>query len=190
MDYEKFLEMGKIPDWDNERKSFFYIIGNSSELSERINKIYNFKTNGLKIYENLENESGIFTGEEEFGQMSSTAQRLLRVAISLYNGRECDLFMTFGYIDQETYYVISKAIEIRFNFLSSFQYQFERKKMLEIEKYKKQILEILYENRDDLKKINISKICRILEINRTTFYNYELDVFYKDVIKPSLMYID
>lgn len=190
MDYEKFLEMGKVPDWDNERKAFFYIIGNSSELSERINKIYDFEANGLRIYENLENESGIFTGEEGFYQMSSTAQRLLRVAVALYNGRECDLFNTFGYINQETYFIVSRAIEIRFDFLSSFQYQFERKKMLEAEKYKKQILEILYENKDDLKKINISKICRILEINRTTFYNYKLDEFYKDVTKTRPIYIE
>lgn len=195
LNYEELLKKAKVQDWDRERQAFFYIISNSEELNERIYQIWDFESNGLKIYEEegdtkIEDKYGDFTGRIAFMQMGSTAKRLLRVAVALYNGRECDLFNTFGYINQETYFIVSRAIEIRFDFLSSFQYQFERKKMLEAEKYKKQILEILYENKDDLKKINISKICRILEINRTTFYNYKLDEFYKDVIKTRPIYIE
>ena len=180
--YENFLEVANIAEWNTERRAFFYIIGNNPELLEISEKIYDFKSDSLRFYENETNESGLFTGEEDFKALSSTAKRLLRVAVALYNGQECDLFDLFAHLDQEGYQIVSKAIEIRFNFLSSFQYQFEKKKSEELEKYKIQIVELINENKEDLKKLNISKICRILEINRTTFYNYELDKFFKNMI--------
>lgn len=181
--YENFLEVANIVEWNTERRAFFYIIGNNPELLEISEKIYDFKSDSLRFYENENNESGLFTGEEDFKALSSTAKRLLRVAVALYNGQECDLFDLFAHLDQEGYQIVSKAIEIRFNFLSSFQYQFEKKKSEELGKYKSQIVELINENRKDLKKLNISKICRILEINRTTFYNYELDKFYKKIVE-------
>ena len=181
--YENFLEIANIAEWNAERRAFFYIIGNNPELLEISEKIYDFKADSLRFYENEINESGLFTGEEDFKALSSTAKRLLRVAVALYNGQECDLFDLFAHLDQEGYQIVSKAIEIRFNFLSSFQYQFEKKKSEELGKYKSQIVELINENREDLKKLNISKICRILEINRTTFYNYELDKFYKKIVE-------
>ena len=181
--YENFLEIANIAEWNAERRAFFYIIGNNPELLEISEKIYDFKSDSLRFYENENNESGLFTGEEDFKALSSTAKRLLRVAVALYNGQECDLFDLFAHLDQEGYQIVSKAIEIRFNFLSSFQYQFEKKKSEELGKYKSQIVELINENREDLKKLNISKICRILEINRTTFYNYELDKFYKKIVE-------
>lgn len=181
--YENFLEVASIVEWNAERRAFFYIIGNNPELLEISEKIYDFKADSLRFYENENNESGLFTGEEDFKALSSTAKRLLRVAVALYNGQECDLFDLFAHLDQEGYQIVSKAIEIRFNFLSSFQYQFEKKKSEELGKYKSQIVELINENRKDLKKLNISKICRILEINRTTFYNYELDKFYKKIVE-------
>ena len=181
--YENFLEVANIAEWNAERRAFFYIIGNNPELLEISEKIYDFKADSLRFYENENNESGLFTGEEDFKALSSTAKRLLRVAVALYNGQECDLFDLFAHLDQEGYQIVSKAIEIRFNFLSSFQYQFEKKKSEELGKYKSQIVELINENRKDLKKLNISKICRILEINRTTFYNYELDKFYKKIVE-------
>ena len=180
--YENFLEVANIAEWNTERRAFFYIIGNNPELLEISEEIYDFKSDSLRFYENETNESGLFTGEEDFKALSSTAKRLLRVAVALYNGQECDLFDLFAHLDQEGYQIVSKAIEIRFNFLSSFQYQFEKKKSEELEKYKIQIVELINENKEDLKKLNISKICRILEINRTTFYNYELDKFFKNMI--------
>ena len=181
--YENFLEVANIAEWNTERRAFFYIIGNNPELLEISEKIYDFKSDSLRFYENENNESGLFTGEEDFKALSSTAKRLLRVAVALYNGQECDLFDLFAHLDQEGYQIVSKAIEIRFNFLSSFQYQFEKKKSEELGKYKSQIVELINENRKDLKKLNISKICRVLEINRTTFYNYELDKFYKKIVE-------
>lgn len=181
--YEEFLKVANIAEWNAERRAFFYIIGNNPELLDISEKIYDFKSDSLKFYENEINESGLFTGEEDFKALSSTAKRLLRVAVALYNGQECDLFDLFAHLDQEGYQIVSKAIEIRFNFLSSFQYQFEKKKSEELGKYKSQIVELINENRQDLKKLNISKICRILEINRTTFYNYELDKFYKKILE-------
>lgn len=181
--YENFLKVANIAEWNTERRAFFYIIGNNPELLEISEKIYDFKSDSLRFYENENNESGLFTGEEDFKALSSTAKRLLRVAVALYNGQECDLFDLFAHLDQEGYQIVSKAIEIRFNFLSSFQYQFEKKKSEELGKYKSQIVELINENRKDLKKLNISKICRILEINRTTFYNYELDKFYKKIVE-------
>jgi len=181
--YENFLEIANIAEWNAERRAFFYIIGNNPELLDISEKIYDFKADSLRFYENEINESGLFTGEEDFKALSSTAKRLLRVAVALYNGQECDLFDLFAHLDQEGYQIVSKAIEIRFNFLSSFQYQFEKKKSEELGKYKSQIVELINENREDLKKLNISKICRILEINRTTFYNYELDKFYKKIVE-------
>lgn len=190
--YEELLEMAKVQDWDRERQAFFYIISNSEELNERVNEIWDFQSNGLKIYEEeddyeegdtkIEDKYGDFTGRIAFMQMGSTAKRLLRVAISLYQGRECDLFNTFGYIDQELYTMISKAIEIRFNFLNVQELKNNSRRLEELEKYKMQIVKLINENRDDLKKLNISKVCRILEINRATFYNYELDIFYKGLI--------
>lgn len=180
--YEELLNMAKVQDWDRERQAFFYIISNSEELNERIYQIYDFESNGLKVYENEENEIGDFTGESEFIQMNSTSKRLLRVANSLYNGRQCDLFNTYGYIDQELYTMISKAIEIRFNFLNVQELKNNSRRLEEIGKYKMQILELINENRSDLKKLNISKVCRFLDINRATFYNYELDEFYKSMV--------
>ncbi len=187
LEYEELLKMAKVQDWDRERQAFFYIISNNEELSERIDQIYDFEGNGLRIYEEQENGIGKnligdFTGELGFMQMGSTAKRLLRVAVALYNGRECDLFNTFGYIDQELYTMVSKAIEIRFNFLNVQELKNQNRRNEEIGKYKMQIMELINENRKDLKKLNISKICRILEINRTTFYNYELDKFFKNMI--------
>lgn len=187
LSYEELLEKARVQDWDRERQAFFYIISNSEELSERINQIWNFQSNGLVIYEEQENGIGVnsigdFTGEEEFMQMGSTAKRLLRVAISLYNGRNCDLFNTFGYVDQELYTMLSKAIEIRFNFMNVQELKNQNRRNEELGKYKMQVVELINQNRDDLKKLNISKICRFLEINRATFYNYELDKFYKDLI--------
>lgn len=191
--YEELLDMANVQDWDRERQAFFYIISNSEELNERVDKIWDFQSNGLKIYEEeddyeegdtkIEDKYGDFTGRIAFMQMSSTAKRLLRVAVALYNGRECDLFNTFGYIDQELYTMLSKAIEIRFNFLNVQELKNQNRRNEEIGKYKMQIVELINENRQDLKKLNISKICRVLEINRTTFYNYELDKFFKNMVQ-------
>lgn len=191
--YEELLDMANVQDWDRERQAFFYIISNSEELNERVDKIWDFQSNGLKIYEEeddyeegdtkIEDKYGDFTGRIAFMQMGSTAKRLLRVAVALYNGRECDLFNTFGYIDQELYTMLSKAIEIRFNFLNVQELKNQNRRNEEIGKYKMQIVELINENRQDLKKLNISKICRVLEINRTTFYNYELDKFFKNMVQ-------
>lgn len=183
--YEVFLEVANIAEWNTERRAFFYIIGNNEELLNISEKIYDFKADSLKFYENELNENGLFTGEKDFQVLSSTAKRLLNVAVALYNGQKCDLFDSFAHLDQDGYKIVSKAIEIRFNFLSSFQYQFEKKKSEELEKYKIQIVELINENKEDLKKLNISKICRILEINRTTFYNYGLDIFFKNFIEKN-----
>ena len=190
--YEELLKMAKVQDWDRERQAFFYIISNSEELNERIYQIWDFESNGLKIYEEeddyeegdtkIEDKYGDFTGRIAFMQMGSTAKRLLRVAISLYNGRECDLFNTYGYIDQELYTMLSKAIEIRFNFLNVQELKNNSRRLEEIGKYKMQILGLINENKADLKKLNISKVCRFLDINRATFYNYELDEFYKSMV--------
>lgn len=180
--YENFLEVASIVEWNAERRAFFYIIGNNPELLEISEKIYDFKADSLRFYENENNESGLFTGEEDFKALSSTAKRLLRVAVALYNGQECDLFDLFAHLDQEGYQIVSKAIEIRFNFLNAQELKNQARKLEEIGKYKTQILELINENRADLKKLNISKVCRFLDINRATFYNYELDKFFKNMI--------
>lgn len=113
--FEELLSMAGVKNWDSERKSFFYIIANNEELNSRILKIWDFENNSLKYYEeNKENEIGDFTGEEGFIQMGSTAKILLRVAISLYSGRECNLFHTFGYLNRENYLLVLKALEMRF----------------------------------------------------------------------------
>ena len=112
--YEELLDMADVKSWDSERKSFFYIIANNDELNSRLLKIWDFDRNTLKNYKNEENEIRDFTGDEEFIQMGSTAKKLLRVAISLYNGRECDLFNTFGYLNRENYLLVLKALEMRF----------------------------------------------------------------------------
>lgn len=192
LSYEELLEKAKVQDWDRERQAFFYIISNSEELNERIYQIWDFESNGLKIYEEeddyeegdtkIEDKYGDFTGRIAFMQMGSTAKRLLRVAISLYQGRECDLFNTFGYIDQELYTMISKAIEIRFNFLNVQELKNNSRRLEELGKYQMEILKLINENRADIKKLNISKVCRILEINRATFYNYGLDKYFKNFI--------
>ena len=181
--YENFLEVASIVEWNAERRAFFYIIGNNPELLEISEKIYDFKSDSLRLYEIETNESGLFTGEEDFKALSSTAKRLLRVAVALYNGQECDLFDLFAHLDQEGYQIVSKAIEIRFNFLNAQELKNQARKLEEIGKYKMQILELINENRADLKKLNISKVCRFLDINRATFYNYELDKFYKKIVE-------
>ena len=181
--YENFLEVASIVEWNAERRAFFYIIGNNPELLEISEKIYDFKADSLRFYENENNENGLFTGEEDFKALSSTAKRLLRVAVALYNGQECDLFDLFAHLDQEGYQIVSKAIEIRFNFLNAQELKNQARKPEEIGKYKMQILELINENRADLKKLNISKVCRFLDINRATFYNYELDKFYKKIVE-------
>lgn len=184
--YEEMLSMAEVKNWDLERQAFFYIIANNDELNSRFLKIWDFESSALKLYEeNKENEIGDFSGEESFYEMSSTARKLYKTALALYNGRNCDLYASFEHLNQEGYLIVSKAIEIRFNLLSSFQYQFEKKKSEELDKYKSQIVELINENREDLKKLNISKVCRILEINRTTFYNYGLEVFFKNLIEEN-----
>lgn len=181
--YENFLEVASIVEWNAERRAFFYIIGNNPELLEISEKIYDFKADSLRFYENENNESGLFTGEEDFKALSSTAKRLLRVAVALYNGQECDLFDLFAHLDQEGYQIVSKAIEIRFNFLNAQELKNQARKLEEIGKYKMQIVDLINQNRADLKKLNISKVCRFLDINRATFYNYELDKFYKKIVE-------
>ena len=113
--YEELLDMADVKSWDSERKSFFYIIANNDELNSRLLKIWDFDRNTLKNYKNEENEIRDFTGDEEFIQMGSTAKKLLRVAISLYNGRECDLFNTFGYLNRENYLneILSKRVNLK-----------------------------------------------------------------------------
>lgn len=181
--YENFLEVASIVEWNAERRAFFYIIGNNPELLEISEKIYDFKADSLRFYENENNESGLFTGEEDFKALSSTAKRLLRVAVALYNGQECDLFDLFAHLDQEGYQIVSKAIEIRFNFLNAQELKNQARKLEEIGKYKMQIVDLINQSRADLKKLNISKVCRFLDINRATFYNYELDKFYKKIVE-------
>lgn len=100
---------------DKERKAFFYIIIRNKELLEKINEIYDFERNALKVYENIENESGNFTEEKDFYKLSSTAKRMLRIALSLYNGMKCD-FKNLGCLSKENYLIIKEAIEIRFDF--------------------------------------------------------------------------
>ena len=184
--YEELLNMADVKDWDLERQAFFYILANNDDLNCRVLKIYDFDKNSLKFYENETNDSGLFTGEQGFNEMSSTAKRMFKVAIALYNGTQCDLFSSFFDLNQENYTIISKAIEIRFNFLNPQELKNQARKLEEVGKYKMQILELINENRADIKKLNISKICRVLEINRTTFYNYELDKFFKNMIPEQL----
>ncbi len=101
---------------DQERKAFFFIIKNNYELLENINKIYDFETNSLKIYENKKNKSGLFIEEKEFQYFSSTAKKLLNIALSLYNGKECDFFNSFAYFNKKEYLIVLQALEYRFNF--------------------------------------------------------------------------
>ncbi len=113
--YEELLNMASVKEWDSERKAFFYIVANNDELNSRVLNIWDFESNSLKFYEeNQENEIGDFTGEIGFIQMGSSAKKLLRVAIALFNGRECGLFDTFGYLNRENYLLVLQALEMRF----------------------------------------------------------------------------
>lgn len=175
--YNELLEKANVADWDRERQALFFLIANNDELYQNVNKIYDFKRNSLKSYENEENESGLFLGEEEFIQLSSSAKAFIRLGFALFNGRECDVFNTFANLGQESYSIVISAINLRFDFKTKQIQALQEKKEKDISQYKAQIISLVNENRENIKSLNISKVCRLLEINRATFYNLGLNEF-------------
>lgn len=102
--FKKFLELsGVTANRDRERASLFYILSGNEELYNQIDKIYSFtdnmiKTKGKKI-------------------LSSSGERLLKLAFQLYNGLSNSISVTevFQNLDSNNKRLALNAIAYRYD---------------------------------------------------------------------------
>lgn len=79
--YKEFLIKANINNYDNERKSLFYVLAMLRDTRARVNDLYDFKNNWIKI-----------DGLEKPWQTSGS-MKVTRLAFNLYNGfiqTECE----------------------------------------------------------------------------------------------------
>lgn len=103
--YNELIEKANVHQFDLERKSLFWILGNNKDLYSKINHIYDFKDNSIKP-ECLESSDVDF---------SSSSRNLIKLAFNLYNSFPSDVVDTFSVLDEDNFEIAIKAIRIRFN---------------------------------------------------------------------------
>lgn len=99
------VERDGMNERDLERKSLFYILSGNRDLYDKIDYIYDFKTNSIKS-ECLENESVDFC---------SSSRNLIKLAYNLYNGYGADVLETFAGLDKNNFDIAMEAIRMRLN---------------------------------------------------------------------------
>lgn len=105
--YTELIERANVHQSDHERKSLFWILGNNSDLYSKINHIYDFEDNSIKI-ECL---------ESSVVDLCSSSRRLIALAFNLYNGYPADVSDTLFVLDKDNFEIAMKAIRIRFNYI-------------------------------------------------------------------------
>lgn len=103
--YNELIVKANVHNSDLERKSLFWILANNPDLYSKINYIYDFEDNSIKL-ECL---------EEATVDFPSSSVRLIRLAFNLYNGYPADVSDCLFVLDDENFEIAIKAIRIRFN---------------------------------------------------------------------------
>lgn len=110
--YKELLQRGNITN-DIEREVAMYIIAGGSDLYSKANKLYDFKENQF-IFDLKENEDG----EVEIwwkASLSSSQDRLMRLAFSLYSGRDrVGVVELFRVLDENNKRLALNAISIMY----------------------------------------------------------------------------
>lgn len=102
--FKKFMDKNNTPADDLYRASLFYILSSLDKFRRNINKIYNFKVNGI----NPKVADEIYLSHSERG--------LLELAFHLYNSsNEFNLDDTFKYFGDERLLIALNGIQIRYN---------------------------------------------------------------------------
>lgn len=100
----KLIEKDRTVDTDRERKALFFVISGVTDLYNKVDRLYDFKSHWIK--------DDCF--EKEF--FSSSQKKLLQLAFNLYNNSNAPAPLDlFSNLDNESYILAMKAINIRFN---------------------------------------------------------------------------
>ncbi len=103
--YLELLEKASVHQLDVERKSLFWILGNNQDLYSKINHIYDFNDNSIKL-ECLESSNVDFC---------NSSRNLIKLGFNLYNGYPADVLSVFSSLDDANFEVATKALRIRFD---------------------------------------------------------------------------
>lgn len=100
--YNNLLRRANVYSGDIERESLFYIISGNDELYKNVEKLYNFKAEGIKSKLNID--------------LCSSAKALIKLGFQLYNGssNKQTVFETFGNLDKNNIFLAVEAINHRF----------------------------------------------------------------------------
>ena len=104
--YLELIRIARVPGYDLERQSLFYIISGNKDLYSKKNVIYDF-------YENAILSDCIISGEVDF---CSSSKALIRLAYNLYNGYTDNYTNPLGllcWLDTENFFLAYQAILIR-----------------------------------------------------------------------------
>lgn len=102
--YRQLLERSDAPHGDIEREALFYILSGNEELYSKINLLYDFNENIIKV-----------AVLDEDVDLSSSARNLLKLGFNLYNGYEASVVDVFNGLDEDNARLAIEAIKIRFD---------------------------------------------------------------------------
>lgn len=101
--YKNLLKKANVYEGDIERESLFYVIAGNEELFKSVEKLYDFKNQGIK--------SRVSIG------LCSSSKTLILLAFQLYNGsnNKQTIFDTFRNLDKDNTFLAIEAINYRFS---------------------------------------------------------------------------
>lgn len=102
--YQQMLERSDAPHGDLERQALFHILAGNEELYSKIDYIYDFEENIIKV--------AVLDGNVDF---TSSARNLLKLGFNLYNGYEASVAEVFNGLDEDNARLAIEAIKIRFD---------------------------------------------------------------------------
>lgn len=101
---KQLLERSDATNGDVEREALFHILAGNDDLFAKVNYIYNFAENIIKV--------DCLDGEVDF---SSSSIKLIKLGYNLFNGYEVSVVDVFGGLDEDNSKLALDAIKIRFN---------------------------------------------------------------------------
>lgn len=100
---KQLLERSDAYPGDLEREALFFILAGNEDLYSKINSIYDFNENIIKV--------AVLDGNVDF---PSSSRNLIKLAFNLYNGFEASVVEVFEGLDEDNKRLAVEAIKIRF----------------------------------------------------------------------------
>lgn len=101
---KQLLERSDAYTGDLERKALFHILVGNDDLYEKVNSIYDFEENSIKV--------DCLDGDVDF---ASSSRKLIKLGYNLFNGFEVSVVEVFDGLDEENKRLALEAIRIRFD---------------------------------------------------------------------------